>query len=72
MLKVTISVGGDAIAIEGDVGFAEALPLITSWFASLAVAQELARERATLQEMTARLSKSTAALSDAERVAAAT
>lgn len=40
MLKLSITIGADAIAVEGDVPFNEVLPLVTNWLAALPAAEQ--------------------------------
>lgn len=66
MLKVNINIGTDLLDVEGDIQFADVLPLIKDWFAALNNA-----DNEQLREISARLTKSTAVLSSAEAADAA-
>ncbi len=66
MLTVKLTLGPNTLDIEGDLPLADVVPIVTGW---LAAVQSLDPDPSTLRELTARLSKSTAALAAADAAA---
>ncbi len=66
MLTVKLSLGPNALTIEGDIPITDVVPIVLGWMAAV---QSLDPDLSTLRAETARLAKSTHALAAVEATA---